>query len=187
MPQDDDFYTSISLSPETDQLDAHLEGRSIEAGHFDQLQALTDKGREANALTVPVDAGTRVAFLHNIGSVLAYPYVPEEGTKGTVIMVRTADGDTTFQGDDVFVKWDTGPFLPIHRHHLRASPDTPQRRASAFAFRVANFGDLSALFAGDKTSDLVHKSTKDLWSCEENEGEFVISRLFDDTGEPLKA
>lgn len=188
MPQDnDDFYTSISLSPGTDQLDDHIQGRSVEGSYYTSMQGLTQNGREKNALPLPVQAGTRVAFLHNLGSVLSYEYVPDEGLGGTVIMVRTADGDCTYQGDNVFVKWDDGAFLPTHRHHLQALSSL-DKQASSFVMRTSNFGDLAALFATtDKSSELVHKSTKDLWSFEEDDGEFVISRLFDDGGDPLHA
>jgi len=184
----DDFYSSINLSPGTDQLDGHIQGRSVEGSYYTSMQGLTESGREKNALPLPVQAGTRVSFIHNLGSVLSYQYVPDEGLEGTVIMVRTADGDCTYQGDNVFVKWDDGAFLPTHRHHLRAAGNLSQKQASSFVIRTSTLGDLSALFAAsDKSSELVHKSTKDLWSFEEDDGEFVISRLFDDSGEPLHA
>jgi len=34
--------------------------------------------------------------------------------------------------------------------------------------------------------ELVHKATKDLWSFREDGGQFVIERLFNDSGDPLK-
>ena len=54
------------------------------------------------------------------------------------------------------------------------------------SFRVANLGDLTHFL---KRADgmLVHKSTNDLWSYSKDaEGNFLVSRLFDDSGEPLK-
>jgi len=46
-------------------------------------------------------------------------------------------------------------------------------------------GDLTAfLKVGSET--LVHKATRDLWSLRKDGKEFVIERLFDDTGVPLK-
>lgn len=187
--EDDDFYTSISLSPSgTDTMDRHIQGHSLDGDYFNQVQVLTDRGRDKHALPLPVDAGTRVSFKYDLGAVLTYDYVPDKGVGGTVIMVRTADGDCTYQGDMVFVKWDDGAFLPVHRHHLRAAASFNTKQASAFVLRARSLGDLSALFASeDKQGELVHKSTQDLWSFEERDGEFVISRLFDDTGEPLRA
>lgn len=188
MAHEDDFYTSISLSPSTDNLDRQIQGNALEGDHFTQMQALTESGREKNALPLPVEAGTRVSFVHNLGSVLTYDYVPDEGVEGTVIMVRTADGDCTYQGDHVFVKWDDDAFLPVHRHHLRKATPFNMKQASSFVFRASSLGDLAALFASsEKDAELVHKSTKDLWKCEEKDGQFVLSRLFDDSGEPLSA
>ena len=53
-------------------------------------------------------------------------------------------------------------------------------------FRVGALGDLRA-FLQRNDGKLVHKSTNDLWSyAKDAEGGFIVSRLFDDTGEPLK-
>lgn len=184
MSGDFDPYKSVSFDEGVDTLDDYIQGRNLEGSHFTSVRGLTESERSKNALTLPVEAGTRVAFVANLGSVLSYDYVPDDGVEGTVVMVRTADGDCTATDDNVFVKWDDGHFMPVLRHHLRR---TTSKVAQTFVLRTADFGDLGSIFAADdKTSDLVHKSTKDLWSCEEKEGEFVISRLFDDSGEPLK-
>ena len=60
--------------------------------------------------------------------------------------------------------------------------------ASSFTRRVANLGDLSGFLRwGSDDNELVHKATRDLWSFETTDGgDFVISRLFDDSGAPLK-
>ena len=86
----------------------------------------------------------------------------------------------------VFVKWDTGEFCPMDATHLRRVAGTKQ--AQAVQLRVSNLGDISELFAtaGSKEGDLVHKATEDLWSVSKEGDQFVISRLFDDSGEPLK-
>ena len=53
-------------------------------------------------------------------------------------------------------------------------------------FRVASLGDLTD-FLKVASGALVHKSTKDLWSYSKDaDGNFLVSRLFDDEGEPLK-
>jgi len=51
--------------------------------------------------------------------------------------------------------------------------------------KVASLADL---FAFDRIGNntLVHKAQKDLWSIESDEGGVHISRLFDNSGEPLK-
>jgi hypothetical protein len=190
MPNDDDFWNSLTLGQQSrtaSALDDYLSSKEEEV-RGKGLRALTDRGRAANALLVPAEAGTRVAFVTNIGSVLSYPEPPAPDTEGTVVMVRTAEGDQTGLGGMVFVKFDTGEFMAIHPEHLRrAAPNT--KRASNFALRVSNLGDLSGFlrWGTDGDNELVHKATKDLWSFESTpEGEFVISRLFDDTGSPIQ-
>jgi hypothetical protein len=137
---------------------------------------------------VPVDAGTRVAFITNIGSVVSYPDPPPSDAEGTVVMVRTAEGDQTGMGQMVFVKFDTGHFMAVHSEHLRRA--APNRKvASGFVLRVANLGDLTGFlrWGGGDDNELVHRATKDLWAFNTTDaGEFVISRLFNDTGDPLK-
>ena len=62
----------------------------------------------------------------------------------------------------------------------------PFRRVMTSSFRVASLGDLTD-FLKVSNGALVHKSTKDLWSYSKDaDGNFLVSRLFDDEGEPLK-
>jgi hypothetical protein len=53
------------------------------------------------------------------------------------------------------------------------------------AMRIASLGDLTN-FMKIAEGVLIHKSTNDLWSFSKDADGFVVSRLFDDTGEPLK-
>lgn len=54
------------------------------------------------------------------------------------------------------------------------------------SFRVANLGDLTD-FLKKAEGKLIHTSTNDLWSyAKDADGNFLVSRLFDDAGEPLK-
>lgn len=189
MPNDD-FWENLTLGQQSrtaSALDDYLSTREEEA-RTSGLRTLTDRGRAENALEIPAEAGTRVAFVTNIGSVLSYAEPPAPDTEGTVVMVRTAEGDQTGLGGMVFVKFDSGEFMAIHPEHLRrAAPNT--KRASNFALRVADLGDLSGFlrWGADDDNELVHKATKDLWSFEStDDGEFVISRLFDDTGAPIR-
>lgn len=181
----DDFWTDLMFHSSS-SLDTHLRDHQPEEGRG--MRALTDRGRAAAALPLPVLAGTRVAFVTNLGSVLTYPDPPPPDAEGTVVMVRTAEGDQTGMNDTVFVKFDNGQFLAIHHEHLRAASQN-LKVASSLAFRTANLGDLSGfLYSGsDEDNELVHKATKDLWSMQQTEeGDYVIARLFDDTGKPLK-
>ena len=52
-------------------------------------------------------------------------------------------------------------------------------------FRVSNVGDLTE-FLKVSEGKLIHKSTNDLWSMTADGDDFLIERLFDDTGEPLQ-
>ena len=167
-------------------VDQTLTGNNLEDARTSSLQALTQREREKNALGLPVDAGVRVRFAGALGAVMSYDNPPHPGTEGTVVMVRSAFGDITNHDSRVFVKWDTGEFCPMDTTHLRRVAGAKQ--AQAVQLRVSNLGDISELFstAGSKEGDLIHKATEDLWSVSKEGDQFVISRLFDDSGEPLK-
>jgi hypothetical protein len=166
---------------DTTSLDGVLNRRL--ADKSSSVRLLTDKGREEAGLPLPAIAGTRVTFASNLGAVFSYPEPPHGGLKGTVVTVRTANGDDTSFDGMVFVKWDDSRFLPVHREHLRLA--TGDRRASSFR-RIVAFGDLDDFLKVAGGSDLVHKATKDLWSLKMVDGEYVIERLFDEDGDPLK-
>ena len=60
------------------------------------------------------------------------------------------------------------------------------RSKMAFPIRVASLGDLTQ-FLKRADGKLIHKSTNDLWSYSKDaDGNFLVERLFDDEGEPLK-
>ena len=183
MGDNEDFWTEmVGAFSSHSSLDEHLQSNFKESA----LRELTDRGRQKNALSLPADPGTRVRFAYNVGSVLAYSYLPPPELEGTVILVRTAHGDITHKDEMVFVKWDDGTFAPVFREHLRRAKS--QKTARSFRMRASNLGDLSDFFvsADAKTSELIHKSTRDLWKFEDKQGEILLSRLFDDSGEPLK-
>lgn len=171
-------------------IDDLLQGRTMQGAQTTALQDLTDGARKSNALKVPVLAGTRVKFVANLGSVLAYNNIPEDGTEGTVVTVRSADGDGTVWNDRVMVAWDDGVFRPIGPEHLRQAKQTRKRGSyeGYVRVRVGSLGDLSSYFGPSKhsTTDLIHHATKDLWSFQQEEGGYVIQRLFNEDGNPLK-
>jgi len=169
-------------------LDEYLgDGRPFEGGHYTSVRTLTDSYREANALVLPVDAGTRVKFLANVGSVMSYDDFPSPKIDGTVVTVKTGTGVTTAHEGRVFVLWDDGKFRPIMAEHLRPAGVT-SKRGNAVRMVVADLGDIASFFTPVTGSrdELVHKATKDLWSFREDGGQFVIERLFNDSGDPLK-
>jgi len=170
---------------DTGSIDNHLSGTPFEGGQYTSMRALTDKNRAKNALTLPVDAGTRVEFASNLGAVLTYADPPDPKAQGTVVTVRSATGDLTEHNGKVFVKWDDGRFLGIHAEHLRFAHGRHKRGGPPSRIRVACLGDLSDFMkVADNT--LIHRSTRDLWSVRQDGQEFVIERLFESTGDPLK-
>ena len=162
-------------------IDNHLSGSKIADTRTTSLQALTDKGREAASIPLPVPEGTRVSFIANVGSVLTYPDPPEEGAIGTVVGVHTSLGHKTSHEDMVFVRWDgTTGVMTVDKRHLRVD-----------AMRVASLGDLSDFFivvggASDKSGELIHRSTEDMWAFHQDGDSWVINRLFEETEDPIK-
>lgn len=163
-------------------IDNHLSERKLADVRTTSLQALTDKGREAASIPLPVPEGTRVSFLVNVGSVLTYADPPAEGTLGTVVGVHTSLGHKTSHEDMVFVRWDgNSDVMPVDKRHLRVDQ-----------MRVASLGDLSDFFtviggSTEKEGELIHKSTDDMWSFHQDGDSWVINRLFEDSDGPLKA
>lgn len=172
---EDGFQTLVSGS-----LDTHLAStprtsvRSLVAGHSEG---------------VPTDAaaGTRVAFVGKLSALLCYASPPPHGSSGTIVTVRTAMGDTTNHEGLVFVRWDAGGLSGIHAEHLVHLGSTERVANSPYRRVVSSLGDLDDfLRVASDGPDLVHKATKDLWSLSVSGGDYVIQRLFDETGKPLK-
>lgn len=185
VPGRDEFGADLDWG-RTGEMDRLLQGSDVEASVT--MYDLTDKGRSQNALSAPYEAGQRVTFAGgNIGAVLSYEDVPEDGVGGTIILVKAGDGKKTADGNMVFVQWDDGKFRPIFAEHLRVSSGG-EKRASSFVIRVADLVTLSDLFVQHKSADdeLIHRATKDLWSFRQSEDGFIIERLFDYNGDPLK-
>ena len=144
---------------------------------------LTDRTRNQKK-TSQFQEGIRVYVSTNNGLILP-SNLPMSGSKGTVCSVKTANGDKTSLDGGVFVKWDG-------RDKIESVPTLFLRKASV---RVSNLDDFYFLdgntsmlqFASQGDPNLVHKSTKDLWSVRISEdGSFDVERLFDDEGNPLK-
>jgi hypothetical protein len=91
----DDFWSSLTENSSsqllTAAMDTHLSGKAIGAS-FEGVRALSDVGRAKKALALPVEAGTRVAFVSNVGAVLTYENPPAPGSMGTVVTVKSAGG-----------------------------------------------------------------------------------------------
>ncbi len=170
------------VARENTGFDSHLSGKKLGDTRTSSMQALTDKGRDAHAIPLPVPEGTRVSFLTNVGSVLTYADPPAEGAVGTVVGVHTSLGHKTGHDDMVFVRWDGNTdVMPVDKRHLRVDQ-----------MRVASLGDLSDFFTvigggGTVSGELVHKSTDDMWSFHQDGDDWVINRLFEESEGPLQA
>lgn len=182
-----DFWDEMRMAfAASSSLDAHLQGRELDGEYFTQVRELADSSKKKNALKLPVEAGTRVRFQANLGSVLTYDDIPPSGVDGTVITVKSADGNVTAFEDRVFVLWDDGKFRQILAQHLRPVRDN-SKRASSVRMVVADLGNLTNFFSASKAGDeLVHKATRDLWSFRKDGDQFIIERLFDSNGKPIK-
>lgn len=132
--------------------------------------------------------GLRVVATTNNG-LLIPNRLPMAGTKGTVVKVRTASGDVTSMEGEVFVQWD-GRGDKIDRVGVNFLRVASAKIASLDDFIVLSGPSLLMAFGaqkGGETGELVHKSTKDLWSVKVGEdGTYEIERLFDPNGDPLK-
>lgn len=180
----DDFLKDATFG-EGGSMDDYLSDRALEGEQFTGVRALTDKYRAKNALQLPVEAGTRVEFQGNVGAVLSYDDPPMPGTQGTVVTVRSATGDVTEHEGKVFVQWDDGKFRSLYAEHLMLAKKMKRRGGMNARIRVASLGDITD-FLKVAEDTLIHRSTKDLWSYRRDGSEYVIERLFDDSGKPLK-
>jgi hypothetical protein len=135
-------------------------------------------------------SGDRVSFSRSVDALLSYDRSSLPGTKvlGTVVLCKVAGrhkvADNTGR---VFVRWDDGKFQPMDPAHLRRATSN-RRVAQSFTFKVASLDEIVPAFSTTASdNELVQKATKDLWSFRQEGSQYVIERLFDDNGKPIKA
>ncbi len=198
-----DFWEMIlegynSSSPSSvDQHIGHRTPRSKRASSsFESVRGLTDGFRAGNALKLPVAKGTKVMFKGAMGSYLSYEDPPEDGEIGEVVAVKSAGSEITSHEGLVFVKWSSGKFLGVHAEFLKSAEGgdsgservaSPRGKEIRYAsIKVSSLGDLTE-FLKVAEDTLVHKSTKDLWKYSKDaDGNFLVERLFNSKGEPIK-
>jgi len=203
----DQFWRDMAAGyqSEESEMDSFLKGAGGKAlgEDFESVRQLTDQHREAHALSLPVPAGTRVTFAGSLGAYLSMDNPPGNGMGGEVVSVRSAGGDITSHEGRVFVQWDDGQLRTVSALYLRPGqgkkasapvgvPADPRGRiaSSVSSFRVASLGDLTDFFvkAARDGNTLIHKADRDLWNFQKDaDGNLLLTRLFDETGEPLKA
>lgn len=157
-------------------------------GDTPKVSSILQRVVNGTVLQENLPAGFRVAFDGKLSSVMAYEDPPIASIYGTVVAVRTANGTTTSHNGMVFVKWDDERFMGVHKAHLQPAPLSVRvAQVSEYRRVISSLGDLDGFLRfGSDTPDLVHKATKDLWSLKKDGGEYVIERLFNEAGKPLK-
>lgn len=117
-----DFWKTLANNSSsqllTGSMDSLLSGKA-HGEDFEKMRVLTDVHREANALELPVEAGTKVSFTGTLGAYMGYENPPLQNSVGEVVPVKSANGDVTHNDGMVFVQWDDGEFRSIHAEHLR--------------------------------------------------------------------
>jgi len=187
-----DFWKSLSLNSErtgstidtflSDAVETRMHGRSMNGPEVTSLQALTDKEITKYAgLRVPVLTGTRVKLVRKLQAALTYDQIPRDGVAGTVVTVKTAQGTANMVDDRVFVKFDDGTFGSYHTAHLKETVSSKTASTVVMASM-----DLDDFLMGKEANELIHKSSKDLWSFSKGAEGYRLERLFDDTGSPIK-
>lgn len=177
----DDFWESLIGGHINDRvpnaIDQKMASRKLEED-FESVRYLTEAGREAHAVRIPVEAGTRVSFMGNIGSIFTYSSTPDDGAQGEVVKVRSATGDITSHNDRVFVKFDDGELRTICAEHLRviSSPEkiasfdlTPDERSRSRVARSHGGKEHSYTIIARRQPD----------------GRFVVAAVDVDTGAPF--
>jgi hypothetical protein len=166
--------------------DAELfEPQGLSDHYHRSVQHITEHGRKKTKTTY--SSGSRVTYRGNAGDLVPYVSDLRMGQTGTVVTVLSKEGNHITERDGrVFVKWDTGSFIPVNAHHLKRSRN---RIASTFQIRSASIDAFLGDFmrVANRENELVHKATHDLWALSDSgDGQFVVSRLFTEDGEPVK-
>lgn len=135
--------------------------------------------------------GMRVAFTNTMEAMLSYGDAPPPGTKGTVLSARTDGRMATSHDGMVFVAFDGHKNMAVASQHLLVSEAQKKKAQRKTASMVRRASSIDALLGGDEfvklaEDTLVHKATRDLWSLKQEPGGYVIERLFEDDGSPLK-
>lgn len=164
------FYKGASSDP----ISEHLGGT---------VHRLTEHYRKNNPLKSSLKSGSRVMMSQNTGTLLTYDFLPEPTTQGTVVKVRTSEGDTISHEGRFFIKWDSGELTAVLPEHLEMSR---QKLSSAVRMNVRTAFDLQDFMKSSSDNELVHKASRDLWKMSKDGDQIIIERLFDEDGEPLK-
>jgi hypothetical protein len=188
MPDFEEEYTSgIYLNRDETPLDTFLNpvDAAIGGPKYVSVRKLMDGYTQVKSF-FESPAGTRVGLKGEPADlVLTYgDKMPPLDGSGTIVTVKTAQGNTTHHDGRIFVKWDSGEFS----HYLPEHLIVKNSEISPFYRRAYADLDLTEFMKTSNTdNELVHKASKDLWSYKIVGGKPVIERLFNELdGKPLK-
>lgn len=197
MNNGDDFFDNLSFGKssmgdaafETDLTASEgpqIQDHDLNGDYFTSVRNLIPK-RPLEELMEMV-AGTRVAFVADLDAMLTYgDAYPDDGLEGSVVAVRSASGDLPGQDGWVNVLWDDHVFRKVLARHVKPGKRRHAKVGDPVRIVTSSLGDLTALFGKSASStDLVHMSSKDLWSFRKEGEQYVLERLFDNNGSPLK-
>lgn len=168
------FYKGAS---EGDAISSFLNG---EGG---DVHRLTNHFKKNNPLVKQLKSGSRVGMSQNTGTLLTYDFLPRHDEHGTIVKVRTSEGDTISHEGRFFVKWDSGELTAVLPEHLELRH---QKLASSVRINVRTAFDLNDFMKSSSDNELVHKASRDLWKMSLEGDQVIIERLFDEEGDPLK-
>jgi len=191
----DDFWTNLATGHTNTVLagsmDAHLSGKTIDES-FGTVRTLV--GKTAAALPQPGDVFQVTShYLDIVGmgqysqSVNILFFVHPDGSASVMEhgkpMTHKGGQLTPKEVESLFRR---GGSRGLGLNTSLSDPKIVRRSRQASVMRVASLGDLTQ-FLKRADGKLVHKSTNDLWSYSKDaDGNFLVERLFDDSGEPLK-
>lgn len=164
------FYKNAS-----DAISQHLDKSNV--------YRLTNHYVKHNPLKDMLKSGARVSLCQSTGTLLTYDFIPDTGVLGTIIKVRTSEGDKISHEGRFFVKWDSGELSSVLPEHLELRT---QKLSSSVRMRISSGLDLSDFMKSGSDNELVHKASRDLWKLSKDGEQVIIERLFDEEGEPLK-
>jgi len=177
----------LSSASATASMDGFLAGKKM-GSSFESVRGVVGKEEE-----IPKNAsvGTRVVFKGGSGVSLVFKMVPKIGMTGTIVetqeqgssKIRNARAHLEGRETPLNVRWDDETQGLMYPSYMRLAKEAPKKKARVI--RVASLQYLSQ-FMKVAENTLIHKSTKELWSMRSEEGGFVIERLFDASGDPLK-
>jgi len=195
MGANDDFFEGMySGNPMSAGIDSFFkDDQSLDGDYFQSVRKLVKaetQGGRLSGFDLPLEAGHRVAFIGDLDSMLTYTDFPSDELGGTVVTVRSASGDGTHLDGMVHVLWDDGTFRSVLAMHMRDEIRPTKRAKTGEPVRIvtSSLGDIGHFFvpANTRANELVHKATNDLWSFRQEGDSYVIERLFDTNGSPLK-